>query len=238
MASLGILALTGYFVYTLGVASFAIVNFFSYFTVQSAIAAILVLIMAGVMAVRQPRDPAWLDMARAMITTYILVSGVVYAIIVMQSAGANYSIAVPWSSQILHFWIPTLALADWIIDPFKARVPWRYLGWVIVFPVLWLVFTLVRGPIAGWYPYFFLDSRQVSGPTETVFYCAIIVVIITGISALLIALTRIDRMPRHRQPLWGATPDGAAPEAAAHGRPGADDAELLRDAERLERAKG
>ncbi|MDH6237725.1 Pr6Pr family membrane protein [Cryobacterium sp. CG_9.6] len=196
LATLGFIALTGYFIYTLGVASFALSNFFSYFTVQSAIAAILVLGLAALIALRRPRDPAWLDMARAMITTYILVSGVVYALIVLQASGANYAIAVPWSSQVLHFWIPALALLDWIVDPFKARVPWRYLPWVIVFPITWLVFTLIRGDRMGWYPYFFLDARQVSGPTETVFYCAIIVGIITGIAALLVALTRITRMPQ------------------------------------------
>ena len=238
LATLGIVSLTGYFSYSLDVATFAITNFFTYFTVLSAIAAVIVLLAAGVTAVRRPEDPAWLDMARAMITTYILVSGVVYAIIVWQSASANYSIAVPWSSQILHFWIPTLALIDWIVDPFKARVPWRYLGWVIVFPIVWLVFTLVRGPIVGWYPYFFLDSRQVSGPAETVFYCAIIVVIITGISALLVALTRVKRMPRHLQAPWAAGTGGVAPESAVTDPTDAEHAELLRDAERLERVQG
>jgi len=204
LASLGITSLIGYFIYTLGVQSFSMSNFFAYFTVQSAIAAVLVLLTAAVIALRRPEDPAWLDMARAMITTYVLVSGVVYALIVVQASSAHYAIGVPWSSQLLHFWIPSLALLDWIVDPFKARVPWRYLGWVIVFPIIWLVFTLVRGPIVGWYPYFFLDSRQVSGPAETIFYCAIIVGIITGIAALLIALTRIKRMPRHLQAPWAS----------------------------------
>ncbi|MBB5639826.1 Pr6Pr family membrane protein [Cryobacterium roopkundense] len=244
LATLGIVSLTGYFSYSLGVATFAIANFFTYFTVLSAIAAVLVLLAAGVTALRRPQDPAWLDMARAMMTTYIMVSGVVYAIIVWQSASANYSIAVPWSSQILHFWIPALALIDWIVDPFKTRVPWRYLGWVIVFPIAWLVFTLVRGPMVGWYPYFFLDSRQVSGPAETVFYCAIIVVIITGISALLITLTRIKRMPRHLRSDWGSGTNTAASEsseaspAAEIDPTDAEHAELLRGAERLERVQG
>ena len=205
LAGAGFFALSGYFYYTLGVATFAIANFFSYFTVQSSIAAVAVIVTAAVVALRRPIDPAWLDMLRAMVTTYILVSGVVYGIIVWQSSGANYSIEVPWSSQLLHFVIPAFALIDWMVDPFKARLPWKYLGWAIVFPVFWLVFTLIRGPIVGWYPYFFLDARQVSGPGETVFYCLIIVVIITGIAALLTWITRLKRMPRHLLPPWGSS---------------------------------
>ncbi|MBG6213388.1 MAG: Pr6Pr family membrane protein [Cryobacterium sp.] len=204
LAAGGLVALIGYFRYTLGVTTFAITNFFSYFTVQSAIASVFVFVTAAVVALRRPTDPAWLDMLRAMVTTYILVSGVVYGIIVWQSSGANYSIEVPWSSQLLHFVIPLCALIDWIVDPFKARLPWKYLGWAIVFPVFWLVFTLLRGPIVGWYPYFFLDARQVSGPGETVFYCLITVGIITGIASLLTWLTRIRRMPRHLLAPWRA----------------------------------
>ncbi|TFD05487.1 MULTISPECIES: Pr6Pr family membrane protein [unclassified Cryobacterium] len=202
LTAVELVALIGYFQYTLGVTTFAIANFFSYFTVQSAIASIFVFVAAAVVALRRSTDPAWLDMLRAMVTTYILVSGVVYGIIVWQSSSANYSIEVPWSSQLLHFVIPVLALIDWIVDPFKARLPWRYLGWAIVFPVFWLVFTLLRGPIVGWYPYFFLDARQVSGPGETVFYCLIIVVIITSIAALLTWITRLKRMPHHRLAYW------------------------------------
>ena len=204
LSAAGLVALIGYFQYTLGVTTFAIANFFSYFTVQSGIASVIVFVTAAVVAARRLTDPAWLDMLRAMVTTYILVSGVVYGIIVWRSSGANYSIEVPWSSQLLHFVIPICALIDWIVDPYKARLPWKYLGWVIVFPVFWLVFTLIRGPIVGWYPYFFLDARQVSGPGETVLYCLIIVAIITGIAALLTGITRLKRMPRHLLPPWRA----------------------------------
>ena len=205
LAAAGLFALIEYFYYTLGVASFAMANFFSYFTVQSAIASVAVILTAAIVALRRPIDPAWLDMLRAMVTTYILVSGVVYGIIIWQSSEANYSIEVPWSSQLLHFVIPVCALIDWMVDPFKARLPWKYLGWAIVFPVFWLVYTLIRGPIVGWYPYFFLDARQVSGPGETVFYCLIIVGIITGIAALLTWITRFKRTPRHLLPPWGSS---------------------------------
>ncbi len=202
LAATALVALIGYFRYTLGVTTFAIGNFFSYFTVQSAMASVVVFAAAAVVALRQTTDPAWLDRVRAMVTTYILVSGVVYGIIVWQSSAVNYSIEVPWSSKLLHFVIPVFALIDWVADPFKARLSWKYLAWAIVFPVTWLVFTLIRGPIVRWYPYFFLDARQVSGPGETVFYCLIIVAIITGIAALLTWVTRLKRTPRHLRAPW------------------------------------
>jgi hypothetical protein len=191
LAALTLCGLVGYFVFTLGVAGFYVSYFFSYFTVQSGIASCVVFVLAGLRALRTEADPVWLDTLRVSITTYILVSGVVYALITFQPANVAYAVSIPWSSQILHFWVPALAVIDWFVDPDKARLPWRNLGLVLVFPVLWLVFTLIRGDLLGWYPYFFLDARQVSGPAETLIYYALIVVIITGIAALLTAATRM-----------------------------------------------
>ena len=191
LAALSLSGLIGYFVFTLGVAGFYVSYFFSYFTVQSAMVSCVVFTLAGLRALRTEADPVWLDTLRVSITTYILVSGVVYALITFQPANVAYAISIPWSSQILHFWIPAIAVIDWFVDPDKARLPWKNLGLVLVFPVLWLIFTLIRGDLLGWYPYFFLDARQVSGPVETLIYYALIVVIITGIAALLTAATRM-----------------------------------------------
>lgn len=195
LSALLLTALIGYFVFTLGVAGFYVSYYFGYFTVQSGTIACVVFLLAGVWALKTRTNPIWLDTLRVSVTTYILVSGVVYALITFQPANVLYAVSIPWSSQILHFWIPALAMVDWFIDADKARLPWKNLALVLIFPVSWLIFTLIRGDLIGWYPYFFLDARQVSGPGETLIYYALIVVIITAIAAL---LTGATRMKPHR----------------------------------------
>ncbi len=192
LAGVEISALISNFSYVLGFPTFAINNFFSYFTIQSAMAAVLMLVVAGVVAFRRPDDPPWLDLIRAIVTTYVIVSGIVFAIIVVQASTRHYTIEVPISDQVLHFWVPSLVLVDWLIDERKARLSWNYLGWVVAYPIIWGVFTLIRGSMVGWYPYFFLDSRQVS-PVETVLYCAICLVLMVGIAASLIGTTHLRR---------------------------------------------
>ena len=47
-----------------------------------------------------------------------------------------------------------------MLDPPNVHLTRRdALGW-LVFPLLWLVYTMVRGSIAGWYPYPFLDPAH------------------------------------------------------------------------------
>ena len=59
----------------------------------------------------------------------------------------------------------------------NPKVPWSTVGWVLVFPSVWLVYTLLRGSDIGWYPYFFLDEAQVGGVVGVVLYCALVLVI-------------------------------------------------------------
>jgi hypothetical protein len=215
LALILITALIGDYDYVLGFATFVTSNFFSYFTVQSAIAAVVVFILAAGIALRRTVDPPWLDIARVLVTSYMLVSGMVFLTIVIQSSTRDYTIDVPWSSQLLHFWIPMLAVLDWLLDFGKARLSWKPLAWVVVYPVLWGAFTLVRGAWVGWYPYFFLDPIQVGGPIETVAYCALALALMTGVAAGLIALTRLRWMPkwmRQTEPDDGAT-ESRAPRA-------------------------
>jgi hypothetical protein len=207
LATAGVVGLIGNYEYVLLFPTFAAYNVFTYFTVQSAIAAVVAFVLGAIVAFRREDDPQWLDLFRALVTTYILVSGIVFLTIVIQSSSRDYSMEVPWPSQVLHFYIPTIALLDWLTDTGKARLSWRFLRWVLPYPLVWGVFTLVRGSAVGWYPYFFLDPAQVSGPVETVLYCLVAVVLFLGIAAVLVATSRLSWRPRSRDDRGSSVPN-------------------------------
>lgn len=215
----GVVALLGDINYTIGTSPFATYNFFSYFTVQSMIVAIVVLVVAAVYALRAPEDPLWLDKLRLLSTTYVVVSGIVFAVILIEGALHEIPVWAPWSSQLLHFWIPGFILLDWFTAPGKD-VPWRTIRWVLIFPVAWVIFTMVRGTFVYWYPYFFLDPGLVAVPFEYGLYLVVIVVIFTGITALLITISRVPPLERLRE-RWGRearAQSGADVAAPAVGR--------------------
>ena len=195
---LGILVLALHLDYSLGSGAWALPNFFSYFTMQSAIGAVILWMMGGVIAVRRSADPRWLLTARVLMTTYQVVSGVVYTIIVAQAVARGVSIQVPWTSQVLHYWMPAYALVDWLLAPRRSTIRWTSLRAVLAFPVAWGAFTMVRGAMVGWYPYFFLDPYQVSGPAEFAAYGAIVLSFIVLVAALLVLASRY--LPRPGRP--------------------------------------
>ena len=193
----GIVSLIGYFNYSIGTSPLAIGNFFSYFTVQSMMFAVIVLILGAINAFTSNVDPIWLDVTRVLAATYVTVSGIVFAIILVEGTLRNIPVWAPWSSQIIHFVIPVVVLVDWLVAPGRS-VPWKSLAWVLIFPSVWIIYTMIRGSSVYWYPYFFLDPDQVAFPFEFGMYALIIIGIITGITAVLIAISRLPRMERMR----------------------------------------
>ncbi|WP_423919369.1 Pr6Pr family membrane protein [Frigoribacterium sp. 2-23] len=217
-AATGLVALISYFVYVQGFSTFSTANYFAYFTQQSNMANVVVMAVSGVFFLRGRRDPPWFAVLHALVTTYVIVSGIIYGIIVAQSAGHNYTIGVPWSSQVLHFYLSTFVLIDWVLAPGRTRIRWRVLPLVVPFPVVWGIATIVRGADVGWYPYFFLDPAQVMWPGEFAFYNGIAVGTIIGVMAALIGLSHLR--PR-RDVFTGAVPPrvlgGAAEGERARG---------------------
>ncbi len=220
VAVLEVVALIGNFQYVLGFRFFATANFFSYFTIQSAMLAVATLAIAAGYALRAPRDPPWLGILRTMATVYLLVSGLVFALIVAQASTRDYRIDVPWSDTLLHFVVPALAVVAWTTDSIIAvnpRVPWPTIGWVLVFPSLWLPYTLVRGADVGWYPYFFLDEAQVGGPIGVAGYCLLVMLIFMAVTAALVGVNRwLWRRARGRR---GSSPAAPRRRAAPAGSP-------------------
>ena len=214
IAAIEVVALIGNYEYVLGFRFFATANFFSYFTIQSAMLAVATLGIAAAYALLAPNDPPWLGVLRTMVTAYLLVSGIVFALIVSQASTRDYRVDVPWSDTLLHWVVPTLAVIAWTTDSIMAvnpPVPWSTVGWVLVYPSLWLPYTLWRGADVGWYPYFFLDEAQVGGALGVALYCALVLLIFVAVTALLVAINRaLWRRARARRGSPRGTPDRRA----------------------------
>jgi hypothetical protein len=72
---------------------------------------------------------------------------------------------------VLHRVIPVVMVADWLIDPPRAALELRRALIWLVYPLLFAAYSLMRGPIVGWYPYPFLDPAQVGGYGVVALYC-------------------------------------------------------------------
>lgn len=128
-------------------------NYFSYFTIESNVVACATLAVAARHAWRGG-SPRWLEFLRGAATVYMAITGIVYSLLL---SDIEVNTPIPWVNVVLHFTIPTVMVIDWLVDlpgtPISVR---QCLVW-LAFPLLYLVYSLARGPFVDWYPYPFLD---------------------------------------------------------------------------------
>ncbi|MDQ1553504.1 MAG: hypothetical protein QOK46_582 [Microbacteriaceae bacterium] len=189
-AALCATALVARFIWGLGSVTFTASNFFAYLTIQGNMAFVLVSMLAGVLALRGRRDPRWLDTARAAVLSCTISAGVVFGFLIQQAGERGLPLDVPWSDQVLHFWLPSFAILDWIFGPGRGRAQWRAIPIVLGYTVVWGILTLLRGAVVGWYPYFFLDPAQVANAGEFVLLAGLALVLFAVVSVSVVALTR------------------------------------------------
>lgn len=168
-------------------------NFFAYLTVQSNLALVAVLTLGALLALLRPVDPRWFSVALALVLTWTITAGLAFALIVWQAGLRGIRVDVPWSDHLLHFWLPTCTAIAWVLTPGHRGVPWWVVPSSLAFPIAWGVVTLWRGPRVGWYPYYFLDPRQVSGPAEFALTSALALVIFAAVAAVLVVISRVRR---------------------------------------------
>lgn len=198
-AAVCIAALVHRMLWGMGSQTLAGSNFFAYLTIQSNTAFAVLAVVAGVIALRRAEDPAWLTTARALVLSWTITAGLAFALIVWQAGEHGIPITVPWSDIVLHFVLPAWSVVAWVFGPGRRAASWRVVPFVLLYPVLWGVFTIWRGSVIGWYPYYFLDLRQVSGLTEMALSCALALAIFAAVAVALVLLSKV----RPTVPPWG-----------------------------------
>ncbi len=168
-------------------------DYFSYFTVLSNLYAAAILIYG---TLRPARDRSrTVELLRGAAVVYILTTGIVYLLLL-----SGHSPTYPWVNAILHYLMPVAVTLDWLLDPLRVRLELAKTSvlWM-AFPVLYVAYTLARGAIVDWYPYFFVNPHRSGGYLLVAGDC-----IAVGIGILmLIAATTWAGNRRHDSPRAG-----------------------------------
>ncbi|MFD2759193.1 Pr6Pr family membrane protein [Gulosibacter faecalis] len=171
-----------------GMVESTLIESISQFTNQANLVFGLVLVVGAL----RSRDslPAWWDDVRGAAAFYMVMTGLIYAILVAEP-GELARWDLEWSNILLHRITPTLALVGWLVVTMTRRGTWgRPLAW-LAYPVLYLTYTWVRGSIVGWYPYGFLDPTGPGGwgdvlaTTAQVFVAFLVIAVVLHVLGML-----------------------------------------------------
>ncbi|OHV66722.1 hypothetical protein LCM4577_28320 [Mesorhizobium sp. LCM 4577] len=157
----------------------SIVFYFSFFTILTNIAAVMV--HASLLS---PAGYAWFpafagQRMRAGVAVAITLVFIVYATV----------LAGLWQPQglfllcdiLLHYVTPFIFVLWWLIAGADGTTRWRDISWWMIYPLAYLAYALIRAPFAGEVPYPFLDVAKNGA--------ASVAVSALGVTALFIGLS-------------------------------------------------
>ena len=170
-------------------------HYFAFFTIQSSMINVILLLAGGAWALAHQRDTVLLSSIQLSALCYAVVTAAVYNLLLRGVPTTDY-VGIEWPNEVLHVWIPIFLVLDWIFGPGRARLPFTALWVVVSYPLAWAAFTLIRGPLYGWYPYPFVDPKN--GIPSLIGYIAGLSVFIVVLATLAILRTRIGRRRRGR----------------------------------------
>ena len=145
----------------IGRGTFNIVNFFSFFTIESNLFAAVILIIGGYYILKHKIPSTRFNILRGASTLYMTITGIVFSLLLAGLEGVQLT-AVPWDNTVLHYIMPLAVVALWCIDPPKQRMGYRVAFLWLLFPAAYGIYTWVRGAFVNWYPYPFMNP-EISG---------------------------------------------------------------------------
>ncbi|GAB2555193.1 Pr6Pr family membrane protein [Kribbella endophytica] len=151
-------------------------NVFAYFTIQSN------LLLGGttlLLALGTDSDSRLFRTLRLNGVLCIAVTGIVYWIALNHLA--NFTGAAAVANLLLHTIAPILGVVGWLVFGPRGRTSLEIVGWSIVYPLLWLVFTLIRGAAIGFWPYPFVDADDL-GYAKVLVNCLLVALLFLALA--------------------------------------------------------
>ncbi|HEU5223966.1 MAG TPA: Pr6Pr family membrane protein [Candidatus Lumbricidophila sp.] len=184
-------------------------NYFSFFTILTALCTAVSLTVAVVWWARHPDAPTesrGIAIALLTVTSAVILVGVVYNVLLRGVPSAIAETDPPMISlldrftiEALHVGLPMLLIIDLVFAPRRRVVGWWALAILTGYPVLWTAYTMVRGGLVPdpdgsksyWYPYPFLDPNGAGGWPSVWAHIGAITVGFLVMGVALIATTRV-----------------------------------------------
>jgi len=131
-----------------------LIRFFSFFTILTNI--VVAAYLTGVAFQKQDKAGWQRSSTATAIAVYILVVGFVYNAVLRQLwAPVGMQKLV---DELLHVVVPLLYFVYWVKFVSPVLLPWRKAITWLLYPLVYLVFVLIRGSVSNYYPYPFLDA--------------------------------------------------------------------------------
>jgi hypothetical protein len=171
-------------------------EYFAYFSIVTAIFAGALLLVVGVRALRNLEEGKRLEIARLSLTVAMVVVGVVYHALLSGVANDVRDGDYVWPvfpNEFIHTYAPILIVLEYLISQKAFNIRLRAALWVAVFPLVWLVFSVIRGSITNWWPYWFINPNGEAGLIGMISYIGAITAFFLTLGFIVLGVKKLLR---------------------------------------------
>ena len=168
-------------------------DYYTKLSIDSSIFAGIVLLLSAYMLLRGKSESERMNILRLSATVAMIVIGVGYHALLGDSAMDPLDAGYDWPrppNLMIHTYGPMLIVLDYIISVKGPKTTFIRGLWILVFPYLWVGFSIVRGLMEDVWPYWFLNPAEVGG-VGVFLYVLGFTVFGLGLAFLLILLRRL-----------------------------------------------
>jgi hypothetical protein len=136
-------------------------EYFTFFTITSCLLTGIALTIGGLRVLRNQPETKFLTLFRLTMAASMVIVGVIYNLLLTDSVDER-DIGYDWPvlpNLILHTYMPILVFLEWLISRTAVPLKLKTAFWVLVYPLTWLAFSITRGFITDWWPYWFIDPQ-------------------------------------------------------------------------------
>ena len=160
------------------------IRFFSFFTILTN------LIVAVYFTIQAIKHPSQTDNSGKLtaITIYIIIVGLIYQIVLRSTWNPTGMQKIV--DEILHTIIPVLVLVYWFLYEIKNSLSYRQIPKWAIYPLIYLLYILIRGNFSGFYPYPFVNVLDL-GLQKVIINSFWILIFFIGLSMLFIRIGKV-----------------------------------------------
>ena len=145
-------------------------EYFSYFTITSCLLTAVVLTLSAIQLTRGQAETKLLSLSRLTMAVSMVIVGVIYNALLRGGDPDPRDVGYAWPvlpNEVVHTYGPILIFIEWMLTRTTIALQIKQAFWVLVYPFAWLGFSLIRGIITGWWPYWFIDPQYGIGTQAT-----------------------------------------------------------------------
>ena len=145
-------------------------EYFAYFTITSSLLTAVVLTLSAIQLFRGIAETKLMSLSRLTMAVSMVIVGVIYNALLRGGDPDPRDVGYAWPqlpNEVLHTYVPILIFIEWLLTRTTIALKINQAFWVLIYPLAWLAFSIARGLIQGWWPYWFIDPQYGIGTQAT-----------------------------------------------------------------------